>query len=263
MGRLGRCAYHAPLVELRLDGKVALVTGASKGIGKAIAAAYAAAGAKVMLTSRKQDQLEAAAATTAGETAVFAANAGDVEAGRACVAATIERFGALDILVNNAATNPYQGPVMGVDESRYDKTWQVNLRGPVFWTQAAWQSWMKDHPGGVIVNIASVGGLRAEPTLGVYNLTKAALIHLTRQLAAELAPNVRVVGIAPGLVKTDFAKVLVESFGDALAKRLPTRRLGEPQDIANLALFLASDAASWMTGETYVIDGGAGVSGAV
>jgi NAD(P)-dependent dehydrogenase (short-subunit alcohol dehydrogenase family) len=247
-------------VELRLDGKVALVTGASKGIGKAIAATYAAAGAQVMLSSRKLDGLEAAAAEMTGETAVFAANAGDVSAAQACVEATIERFGRLDILVNNAATNPYQGDVLDVDEGRYDKTMQVNLRGPVFWTQAAWKAWMSEH-GGVVVNIASVGGLRAEATLGVYNLTKAALIHLTRQLGRELGPRARVVGIAPGLIKTDFAKVLVDSFGDTLAERLPTKRLGEPQDIANLALFLASDAASWITGETFVIDGGAGVAG--
>jgi NAD(P)-dependent dehydrogenase (short-subunit alcohol dehydrogenase family) len=117
---------------------------------------------------------------------------------------------------------------------------------------------MKNTPG-VIINIASVGGLRAEGSLGVYNLTKAALIHLTRQLAGELGLT-RVVGIAPGLVKTDFAQMLVDNYGDSLAKRLPRKRLGEPQDIANLATFLASDAASWITGETYVIDGGAGVA---
>jgi NAD(P)-dependent dehydrogenase (short-subunit alcohol dehydrogenase family) len=244
-------------MQISLDGKVALVTGASKGIGKAIAASMAAAGAKVMLTSRKQEQLEAAAAEMQGETAVFAANAGDIDAATACVAATIERFGGLDILVNNAATNPYYGATLAVDPGRFDKTFQVNLRGPVFWCQAAWNQAMRDRPG-VIVNIASVGGLRAEGALGVYNLTKAALIHLTRQLAGELGPT-RVVGIAPGLVKTDFAKVLVDNFGTQLAASLPTRRLGEPDDIANLATFLASDLASWITGETYVIDGGAGV----
>ena len=234
------------------------MTGASRGIGRAIAKAMGESGAKVMLSSRKQDQLEAAAADIDGETAVFAANAGDVEAGRACVAATIERFGALDILVNNAATNPYYGPTLGVDEARYDKTWQVNLRGPLFWCQAAYDAAFKEHPG-VIVNIASVGGLRAEGALGVYNLTKAALIHLTRQLASEIGPT-RVVGIAPGLVQTDFAKVLVENYGEQLARRMPTRRLGQPEDIANLALFLASDLASWITGDTFVIDGGAGVA---
>jgi NAD(P)-dependent dehydrogenase (short-subunit alcohol dehydrogenase family) len=244
-------------MELRLDGKVALVTGASRGIGRAIAAEYAASGARVMLSSRKQEALEEAAAGMKGEVAVHAAHAGDLDAADACVAATIERFGGLDILVNNAATNPYYGPALGVDPARYDKTFEVNLRGPLFWCRSAWERAFKEQPG-VIVNIASVGGLRAEGFLGIYNLTKAALIHLTRQLAGELGPT-RVVGIAPGLVKTDFAQVLVDNFGDALAKSLPLRRLGEPEDIAALATFLASDAASWITGETYVIDGGAGV----
>ena len=244
-------------MQISLDGKVALVTGASKGIGRAIAGSLADAGAKVMLSSRKQDQLEIAATEIGGETAVFAANAGDIDSAKACVAATVERFGGLDILVNNAATNPYYGPTLGVDAGRFDKTFQVNLRGPLFWCQAAWEQALRDKPG-VIINIASVGGLRAEGALGVYNLTKAALIHLTRQLASELGPT-RVVGIAPGLVKTDFASVLVANFGERLAASMPLKRLGEPQDIANLATFLASDLASWITGETYVIDGGAGV----
>jgi NAD(P)-dependent dehydrogenase (short-subunit alcohol dehydrogenase family) len=247
-------------MQISLEGKVALVTGASKGIGRAIAATMSAAGASVMLSSRKLEALQEAAAEMPGDTEVFAANAGDPEAARACVAATVERFGGMDILVNNAATNPYYGATLGVDEGRFDKTFQVNLRGPLFWCQAAWEAGMKDKPG-VIVNIASVGGLRSEAGLGVYNLTKAALIHLTRQLANELGPT-RVVGIAPGLVQTDFAAYLVENFGDRLAAQLPTGRLGVPQDIANLATFLASDAASWITGETYVIDGGAGVRSA-
>ena len=248
-------------MEISLAGKVALVTGASKGIGRAIAESYSAAGAKVMLNSRKQEQLEVAAASMPGETAIFAANAGDIDSARACVQATIERFGTLDILVNNAATNPYYGATLGVDPARFAKTFDVNLRGPLLWCQAAYDLAMKERPG-VIVNIASVGGLRAEGGLGVYNLTKAALIHLTRQLASEIGPT-RVVGIAPGLVHTDFSALLVENFGDTLAAALPTRRLGLPQDIANLATFLASDLASWITGETYVIDGGAGVRASV
>ena len=244
-------------MEISLKGKTALVTGASRGIGKAIAKSFVDAGAQVMLTSRKEDALRAVANEIKGETAVFAANTGDLEQGQACVEATIERFGKIDILVNNAATNPYYGETLGVDSSRFDKTFQVNLKGPLFWSQAAWNASMKNNPG-VILNIASVGGLRAEQGLGVYNLTKAAIIHLTSQLACELGPT-RVVGIAPGLVKTMFASVLVENFGERLAAALPTKRLGEPQDIANLALFLCSDLASWITGETYVIDGGAGV----
>ncbi len=254
-------------MQISLDGKVALVTGASRGIGKAMASTMAASGAKVMLNSRKQDALEAAADEIraglpdgcGGEVDVFAANAGDDDAGERAVSATIERFGALDILVNNAATNPYFGATMEVDKPRYDKTFQVNLDAPIFWSQAAWKHAFAERPG-VILNVASVGGLRAEFGLGVYNLTKAALIHTTRQLASEIGPT-RVVGIAPGLVKTDFAAHLVDNFGDTLAARLPTKRLGEPQDIANLATFLVSDAASWITGETYVIDGGAGVAG--
>ena len=228
-------------MDVSLHGKVALVTGASRGIGKAIAAEMVASGAKVMLCSRKLDGLQAAAADIGGDVEVFAANTGDPQAGRECVLATIERFGGLDILVNNAAANPYYGPTLGIDESRYDKTFQVNLRGPVFWSQAAWDLAMRDKPGVII------------------NLSKAALIHLTRQLAGELG-RTRVVGIAPGLVVTDFASVLVDSFGDALAKKMPTGRLGQPEDIAHLATFLASDLAAWITGETYVIDGGAGVA---
>jgi NAD(P)-dependent dehydrogenase (short-subunit alcohol dehydrogenase family) len=246
-------------MQVTLEGKVALVTGASKGIGRAIAAGMAEAGASVMLSSRKLDQLEEAAAAIQGEVAVFPANAGQIDAADACVAATIERFGRLDILVNNAATNPYYGKTLDVPPSMFDKTLEVNLRGPLYWSHAAYEQAFASEPG-VIINIASVGGLRTEFGLGVYNLSKAALIHLTRQLANELG-RTRVVGIAPGLVKTDFAKVLVDNFGDELERGLPTKRLGEPEDIANLAVFLASDKASWITGETYVIDGGAGVRG--
>ncbi len=244
-------------MDVRLDGKVALITGASKGIGLAMAKMYAEAGASVMMVSRKIGPDVVSDAGIVGDVQTYAANTGDVEQGRACVAATIERFGPIDILVNNAATNPYYGPSLGVDEARFDKTFQVNLRGPLFWTQAVWDAGMKDRPG-VIINVASVGGLRTEGALGIYNLTKAALIHMTRQLAAELGPT-RVVGIAPGLVKTDFAKVLVDNYGDRLAAALPLGRIGVPDDIAALATFLASDRASWITGETYVIDGGAGV----
>ena len=245
-------------MDISLAGKTALVTGGSRGIGKAIASTFVRCGANVMIVSRKEDSLRATAAEIGGNIDFVAANTGDIDAAALVVENTIRRFGSLDIFVNNAATNPYAGPMMDVDASRYDKTFQVNLRGPVFWTQQVWAQWMKAHPG-VVVNVASIGGLRTEASLGVYNMTKAAIIHMTRQLAGELGAT-RVVGVAPGLIVTDFAQMLVDTFGETLAARLPTKRLGQPQDIANLVAFLASDLAWWITGETYVMDGGAGVT---
>lgn len=243
-------------MDIELGGKVALVTGASKGIGKAIAESLSARGARVMLSSRKQDALEAAAAEMEGETDVFAANAGDPEAAQACVAATVERFGGIDILVNNAATNPYAGRSIDIDLPRYDKTLEVNLRGPLVWSNQAWHQSMKDRPGGSIINIASIGAFSAASGIGIYNMTKAALIHQTRLFANELAPTVRVNAIAPGLIKTDMARALWEPNEADLGARTPLGRIGEPQDIANTALFLASDLASWITGQTVVVDGG-------
>ena len=246
-------------MEISLDGKVALVTGASRGIGKAIAAAMAASGAKVMISSRKQDALEAAAAEMDGDVEVFAVNAGAEGAGERAVLATIERFGGLDVLVNNAATNPYYGPTLEVDEGRYDKTFQVNCEGPDLL-----------EPGGVGACVQRAPGHdhqhrvgrrhQGRGMLGVYNVTKAALIHLTRQLASELGPDPRRRHRPrPGQDR------LRPGAGRQLRRRAgrppPTLRLGEPEDIANLATFLASDLAGWITGETYVIDGGAGVSG--
>jgi NAD(P)-dependent dehydrogenase (short-subunit alcohol dehydrogenase family) len=245
----------------RLDGKVALVTGGSKGIGLGIARAFVAAGARVMITARKAEGLEQAVAEIAGgasggDIAWCAANAGSLEDAEKAVAAVLERFGRLDVLVNNAATNPYAGPTIDVDLPRWDKTFQVNLRGPLVWTQVAWRARMKEH-GGVVVNISSVGGLATNRILGVYDVTKAALIHLTKQLAAELAPGVRVNAIAPGLVRTDFARALWEDGrGEQVARAYPLGRLGEPADVAGAALFLAADTGSWITGQTIVMDGG-------
>ena len=243
-------------MDVRLDGRVALVTGGSRGIGLAIAQEMAASGARVMISSRKADVLEAAVATLDGEGAWFAANAGDPDEAAACVAATVERFGTVDILVNNAATNPYMGKTIDIDRPRLDKTISVNFAGPLMWTQLAWQAAMREQ-GGTVLNIASIGGMSVETSIGAYNATKAALLHLTRTLAAELSPGVRVNAIAPGLVKTDMARALWEPNEAAFAKTLPMRRLGEPADIGRAAVFLCSDAASWITGTSLVVDGGA------
>jgi NAD(P)-dependent dehydrogenase (short-subunit alcohol dehydrogenase family) len=250
-------------MELRLDGKTALITGASRGIGQAMAASFAAAGASVMLSSRRADALSRAKAEIdegsggrAGEVAWHVANAGDPEQAEGCVAATVARFGAVDILVNNAATNPYYGPIIEIDTPRADKTVRVNQSGYLEWAQAAWRAGMSER-GGVILNLASIGGLSVEGGIGWYNVTKAAVLHITRQLAFELAPDIRVNALAPGLIKTKLARALWEGEGEKrISAHIPLRRLGLPDDIATAALFLASDAASWITGQTLVVDGG-------
>ncbi|HVO26841.1 MAG TPA: SDR family oxidoreductase [Candidatus Margulisiibacteriota bacterium] len=243
-------------MELSLDGKVAVVTGGSRGIGKAIAAAYAAAGARVMITARKAEALQRTAAEIGADVLWFAGHVGEPEAAAACIRTTLERCGRLDILVNNAGTNPYAGPLIDADLPRFDKTVQVNLRAPLIWTQQAWRQWMKDH-GGVVINMSSVGGFVTASVLGLYNVTKAALIHMTKQLAAELGPKVRVNAIAPGLIRTDFAKLLWEGGrGEQVAQVYPLKRLGEPEDVAAAAVYLAADSSSWITGHTIVLDGG-------
>ena len=244
-------------MELRLDGKVALVTGGSRGIGRAIAMSMAEAGARVMISSRKAEDLEVTAKEVGNGCEWFAANAGNQDEAAACVAATVERLGGIDILVNNAATNPYMGTILGIDEGRANKTVQVNQWGTLRWTQLAAEAGLGSNPGASVINIASVGGMSAGGAIGWYNVTKAAVIHLTKNLALEMGPNARVNAICPGLVKTDMAKALVEAAGEQMSRRLPMKRLGEPTDIASAATFLASDAASWITGTTLVIDGGA------
>jgi NAD(P)-dependent dehydrogenase (short-subunit alcohol dehydrogenase family) len=243
-------------MDINLNGKVALVTGASKGIGLAIARTYAENGATVVLTARKQAGLDEALGSIKGETHAIAAHAGDPAAAEAAVAETIERFGRLDVLVNNAATNPHMGRMIDVDLPRWDKTFEVNLRGPLVWTQQAWQRWMQAN-GGSVLNIASIGGMSAGGAIGVYDTTKAALIFLTRHLATELGPQVRVNAICPGLVKTDFARALWQGAGEEATFPWPMGRIGQPDDIAGAALFLASDHAAWMTGTVTVVDGGA------
>jgi NAD(P)-dependent dehydrogenase (short-subunit alcohol dehydrogenase family) len=250
-----------------LTGRTALVTGASRGIGLATAQALAAAGASVVLTSRKQEAAEEAAAqvndaasgAAAGVKGVavgVGAHATDEEAARHCVDFTVERFGSLDILINNAGTNPAFGPLTEMDHGRFAKTFDVNLWAPVLWTSLAVKAWMGEH-GGAIVNTSSVGGIAAAPGMGVYNASKAALIHLTRHLALELAPGIRVNAVAPAVVRTRLAEMLWRDHEEELNGSYPLGRIGEPGDVASAVLFLASDTASWITGETLVVDGGA------
>ena len=246
-----------------LSGRVALVTGASRGIGSAIATALVEQGAHVVLSSRKQADLDAEAARINAQypdrALAIAAHAGRPEDLERLVKTAIEHAGHIDILVNNAATNPYFGPVIDAELSAWDKTFEVNLRGVFILTKLVYEAWMEEH-GGAVVNIASVGGLRPGFGLGVYNVTKAGVIMLTRQLARELGGKVRVNAIAPGLVKTRFAEALWGN--EAILERVlasnPMGRIGLPDEIAGAVAFLASDAASYINGEVIVIDGGAG-----
>jgi len=243
-------------VAADLRGRTAIVTGASRGIGLAIAEALLQGGANVVLTSRHQEAADTAASSLGSERAVgFGAHATDEEAAAACVAFAIESFGSLDILVNNAGTNPAFGPVVDQDKGRFMKTLDVNLWAPALWTGLAWRAWMAEH-GGTVINTASVGGLVVGPNLGVYHASKAALIHLTKQLALELAPKVRVNAVAPGVVRTRLAEALWKEHEAAVSAVTPLGRIGEPADVASAVAFLASDGASWITGETLAMDGG-------
>ena len=246
-----------------LEGRVAVITGGSRGIGLGIAHAYREAGAHVVIAARKPDGLAAAReellwAKGDGEVHEVVANAGEPEDAERCVEETVARFGRLDVLVNNAATNPYMGDLLDLDLPRAEKTVRVNQYGMVAWTRCAWLAWMSEH-GGAVVNIASVGGLVVDPHIGWYNATKAAMLHMTRQLAYELGPMARVNAIAPGLIKTELARAVWEPRESILTARLPLRRLGTVEDVAHAAVFLASGASSWMTGQTLVLDGGATV----
>jgi NAD(P)-dependent dehydrogenase (short-subunit alcohol dehydrogenase family) len=254
----GVSACKARTVDLELNDKTALITGASRGIGLAIASRFLEAGANVMLSSRTAEDLAEAATSleangVAGRVAWKAAHVGDVDQARACVAETVERFGALDILINNAGTNPYFGPMVDIDVARAQKTFEVNQLAVLMWSSYAVKAGLR----GSIINVASIGGLGVEPGIGWYNVTKAAVLHITRQLAFELAPDIRVNALAPGLIKTKLARALWEGPGEKrISAHIPLRRLGLPDDVATAALFLASDAASWITGQTLVVDGG-------
>jgi NAD(P)-dependent dehydrogenase (short-subunit alcohol dehydrogenase family) len=244
-----------------LTGKIAIVTGSTKGIGRAIAEAFAGAGASVVVSSRKEDKCKEVAESIGkdgGEAMPVPCNISDKSQLQALVDATLEKWGRIDILVCNAAVNPFYGPMAEVDEGAYDKIMDTNVKSTL-WLCNLVLPQMAEREDGVVIIVSSIGGLKGHDKLGIYGLSKAADMQLARNLAVEWGPhNIRANCIAPGLVKTDFARALWED-PEATKRTVaayPIGRLGEPEDIAGAAVFLASKAGSWMTGQTLVIDGG-------
>ncbi|WP_308377936.1 SDR family oxidoreductase [Streptomyces sp. ISL-98] len=249
-------------LQTGLAGKTALITGASRGIGAAIAAAFADQGSNLVLTARDSEALNATtralhdAHPAAGRVLTCTADVTDTQAARACLDTAVRAFGGIDILVNNAGTRPDLGNLVDADPDQLHQTTQTNQLAAITWTALAWHTSMVNR-GGAVINIVSISGLVTEHGIGYYNATKAALIHLTRQLALELAPTVRVNAIAPGLIDTHLTHEALAGREDHTARRMPLRRLGQADDVAKAAVFLAGDAASWITGHTLVVDGGA------
>jgi len=249
------------LKDFDLTGKVAVITGASRGIGQSIAGSLAGAGAQIVISGRKPDTLAAAAdelRSTGANVRAIAAHNGDKAALQRLIAGAVDAFGGVDILVNNAATNPHFGPLLDAEDSMWQKTLEVNIMGAVWLTQAV-VPLMKQRGCGKIINVTSVNGLRPGRWQGVYSATKAALISVTQTLAMELAPdNIQVNAIAPGLIETRFAQAITgnDAIMDALLPRIPQGRVGQPNDLAGIAVFLASAASAYATGQVFVVDGG-------
>ncbi|MEV6669322.1 SDR family oxidoreductase [Streptomyces sp. NPDC051162] len=238
------------------SGKVALVTGASRGIGYGIAEALVARGDRVVITGRNEDALKAAVESLGADRVIGVAGKAHDEAHQAAaVERAMETFGRVDHLVNNAGTNPVFGPIADLDLAVARKVFETNVISALGFAQQTWKAWQKEN-GGAIVNIASVAGLGAAPFVGAYGISKAAMVNLTLQLAHEMAPGVRVNCIAPAVVKTKFAAALYEGREEEAAASYPLGRLGVPEDIGGAAAFLLSDAAGWITGQTLVMDGG-------
>ncbi|GGY06166.1 SDR family oxidoreductase [Streptomyces hiroshimensis] len=237
-------------------GRVALVTGASRGIGYGIAQALVARGDRVVITGRNEDALKQAVESLgAGRAIGIAGKAHDEAHQAAAVQHAMEEFGRIDYLVNNAGTNPVFGPMAELDLGVARKVFETNVISALGFAQQTWRAWQKDH-GGAIVNIASVAGISASPFVGAYGMSKAAMVNLTLQLAHEFAPGVRVNSIAPAVVKTKFAAALYEGREEEVVASYPLGRLGVPEDIGGAAAFLLSDDAGWITGQTLVVDGG-------
>lgn len=248
----------------RFDGKVAIVTGASRGIGLAIAERLVADGARVCITARKADALaEAVEALGGHEVAIFSAGAADDEAHQAdAVAATLDAFGRIDFLVNNTGINPTYGRMIDVDLGAAEKTFRVNVISSIAWAQKVYHAWMGEN-GGAIVNVASVAGLKPAPGIGVYGASKSGVIHVTEELAVELGPTIRVNAVAPAVVKTKFAAALYEGKEDEVSAAYPMKRLGVPEDVGSVVAFLLSEDAAWVTGQTVTVDGGLLLTGGV
>lgn len=247
--------------NLDLTGKVALITGASRGIGEAMALAYAGAGAKVVLASRKQEGLDAVAdkiEKAGGEALAVATHTGSVEAVEGLVATAVETYGGIDIAVNNAATNPHFGPVMTAEDSHWNKILDVNVIGYYRVVKACMPS-MQKRGGGKVINVASVAGREPQLGMGVYSVSKAAVIMLTQVLGKEMAPmNIQVNAIAPGFIKTKFSQAIwgsPEMYEKAIAA-IPQKRIAEPEELTGIALYLASEASSFTTGAIFTVDGG-------
>ncbi|MFI6934353.1 SDR family oxidoreductase [Streptomyces sp. NPDC050287] len=239
-----------------LSGKVALVTGASRGIGYGVAQALIARGDRVCITGRNEDALKEAVEQLGADRVIgVAGKAHDEEHQAVVVERTMEAFGRVDFLVNNAGTNPVFGPIADLDLNIARKVFETNVVSALGFAQKTWHAWQKDN-GGAIVNIASVAGVSASPFIGAYGISKAAMINLTLQLAHEYAPRVRVNAIAPAVVKTQFAKALYEGREEEAAAGYPLGRLGMPSDIGGAAAFLTSEQSDWITGQTLVVDGG-------
>jgi len=251
-----------------LSGKTAIVTGSSRGIGRAIAEAFADAGANVIISSRKQDACDRTAAEInekcgAERAVAIAASLSDKAALEALVAQTRERFGQIDILVCNAASNPYYGPMSGITDEQFRKIFDNNVLAN-HWLITMVAPEMKQRKEGAIILISSIGGLVGSEVIGAYNISKAADFQLARNLAIEFGPfNVRVNAIAPGVIRTDFARALWEDpEAEAELRRVtPLGRIGEPENIAGAAVFLASKAGAYVTGQSIVVDGGATIKG--